>query len=92
MAGDLWHVKPLLEEMGIEVVATLTGDARTEEIQSAHAAKLNLVQCSGSMTYLAKKMRELYGTPYARISFFGCQDMASALRTTAEFFGGGLKE
>ncbi len=92
VAGDLWHVKPLFEEMGIEVVAALTGDARTEEIQSAHAAKLNLVQCSGSMTYLAKKMLELYGTPYRRISFFGCQDMASALRTAAEFFGGGLKE
>jgi nitrogenase molybdenum-cofactor synthesis protein NifE len=77
---------PLLEEMGIDVVATLTGDARVADIQRAHTAKLNLVQCSGSMTYLAKKMEERYGIPYRRISFFGLREMASALRTTADFF------
>jgi nitrogenase molybdenum-cofactor synthesis protein NifE len=38
------------------------------------------------MTYLAKKMEEKYGIPYKRISFFGLQDMSSALRTAAEFF------
>lgn len=86
VAGDVWSVKPFFEEMGIEVVATLTGDARVAEIQRAHAARLNLVQCSGSMTYLAKKMEERYAIPYKRISFFGLQDMASALRTAAEFF------
>ncbi|RQW78127.1 MAG: nitrogenase iron-molybdenum cofactor biosynthesis protein NifE [Methanothrix sp.] len=86
VAGDVWSVKPFFEEMGIEVVATLTGDARVAEIQRAHAARLNLVQCSGSMTYLAKKMEEKYAIPYKRISFFGLQDMASALRTAAEFF------
>ena len=86
VAGDVWSVKPFFEEMGIEVVATLTGDARVAEIQRAHTALLNLVQCSGSMTYLAKKMEEKYGIPYKRISFFGLQDMSSALRTAAEFF------
>ena len=59
-------VKPFFEEMGIEVVAALTGDARVAEIQRAHTAQLNLVQCSGSMTYLAKKMEEKYGIPYRR--------------------------
>jgi nitrogenase molybdenum-cofactor synthesis protein NifE len=88
VAGDLWSVKPLLEEMGIEIVASLTGDARVAEIQRAHYARLNLVQCSGSMTFLAKKMEERYGIPYKRISFFGLEDMAFALRCTAEFFGG----
>jgi len=46
-----------------------------------------LVQCSGSMTYLAKKMEEKYGIAYRRISFFGLKDMSEALRTAAEFFG-----
>lgn len=86
VAGDLWHVKPFFQEMGIEVVAALTGDARVAEIQRAHTAQLNLVQCSGSMTYLAKKMEEKYGLPYRRISFFGLQDMSDALRTAVEFF------
>jgi nitrogenase molybdenum-cofactor synthesis protein NifE len=38
------------------------------------------------MTYLAKKMQGKYGIPYKRISFFGLQDMSTALRTAAEFF------
>ncbi|MCR3883337.1 nitrogenase iron-molybdenum cofactor biosynthesis protein NifE [Methanotrichaceae archaeon M04Ac] len=86
VAGDLWNVLPLFEEMGVEVIASFTGDSRVEEIQRAHKAKLNLVQCSGSMTYLAKKMEEKYGISYRRVSFFGIGDISSALRTTAEFF------
>jgi len=87
VAGDLSFVKPFFEEMGLEVVATFTGDSRVEEIKRAQCAKLNLVQCSGSMTYLAKKMEEKYGIPYRRISFFGLHDMSAALRTAAEFLG-----
>ena len=87
VARDLSYVKPFFEEMGLEVVATLTGDARVEEIERAHTAQLNLVQCSGSMTYLAKKMEEKYGIAYRRISFFGQKDMSEALRTAAGFFG-----
>ncbi len=86
VADDLQFVKPLFQDMGLEVVATLTGDARVVEIQRAHTAQLNLVQCSGSMTYLAKNMEEKYGIPYRRISFFGLQDMSNALRTAAQFF------
>ena len=86
VAGDLWNIRPYFEEMGIEIIASLTGDSRVEDIQKAHCSKLNLVQCSGSMTYLAKTLKEKYGIPYQRISFFGSEDMASALRTTAEFF------
>ena len=44
VAGDLWAIKPLFEEMGIEVVATFTGDGRVAEIQRSHTARLNLVQ------------------------------------------------
>jgi len=38
------------------------------------------------MTYLAKRLEEKYGTPYRRVSFFGLGDMASALRTAADYF------
>jgi nitrogenase molybdenum-cofactor synthesis protein NifE len=86
VAGDLWSIMPLFEEMGMEIVATFTGDGRVEKVQGAHAAKLNLVQCSGSMTFLAKKLESKYGTPYRRVSFFGLRDMASALRSSAEYF------
>lgn len=86
VAGDLWSIRPYFESMGIEVISSLTGDGRVEEIRRAHHARLNLVQCAGSMTYLAKMLEKKYGTPYCKISFFGLEDMASALRITAEFF------
>lgn len=47
--------------MGIEVVATITGDGRVDAIRRCHGAKLNLVQCSGSMTHLAGKKAIVYG-------------------------------
>jgi nitrogenase molybdenum-cofactor synthesis protein NifE len=86
IAGDLWSIRSYFEEIGIEVVSTLTGDSRVAEIQSAHLAGLNLVQCSSSMNSLAKRLYERYGIPYRQVSFLGLADMSSALRTAAEFF------
>jgi nitrogenase molybdenum-cofactor synthesis protein NifE len=70
--------------MGIEVVSVLTGDGRVDEIRRAHGARLNVVQCAGSMTPLAKAMQERYGIPFIRVSFFGIEDTADALYRTAE--------
>lgn len=86
LAGEAWILKEYYRRMGIEVVSVLTGDGRIDEIRRAHGAKLNLVQCSGSMTSLAKQMESKYGIPYKRISYFGLEDMAQALYAAAEFF------
>ncbi len=86
VAGDLWLVKPLFERMGIQVITSMTGDSTARTISQAHRAQLNLVQCSGSMTYLAKWMKEKYGIPFLKVSFFGIEDLCTALRATAEFF------
>ncbi|MFA7036276.1 MAG: nitrogenase iron-molybdenum cofactor biosynthesis protein NifE [Methanosarcina sp.] len=87
VAGDVWLVKPLFEKMGIEVIVSMTGDSTAESISRAAEADLNLVQCSGSMTYLAKWMQQEYGIPYQTVSFFGIEDISIALRETAEYFG-----
>ncbi|WP_440952137.1 nitrogenase iron-molybdenum cofactor biosynthesis protein NifE [Methanococcoides sp. FTZ1] len=87
VAGDVWLVKPLFERMGIQVITSMTGDSTIDSISKCHGAQLNLVQCSGSMTYLAKWMKKEYGIPFQKISFFGMEDLGNALRTTAEFFG-----
>ncbi|WP_340820384.1 nitrogenase iron-molybdenum cofactor biosynthesis protein NifE [Methanolobus sp. WCC4] len=87
VAGDVWLVKPLFEKMGIQVITSMTGDATVDSISKAHGAQLNLVQCSGSMTYLAKWMMKEFGIPFRKVSYFGIEDLAIALRTTAEFFG-----
>jgi nitrogenase molybdenum-cofactor synthesis protein NifE len=87
VAGDVWLIKPLFEQMGIEVIVSMTGDSTARSISRAAEADLNLVQCSGSMTYLAKWMQREYGTPYLTVSFFGIEDISIALRKTAEYFG-----
>jgi nitrogenase molybdenum-cofactor synthesis protein NifE len=87
LAGETWIIKDYYKRMGIQVAACLTGDGRVADIGRAHRAGLNVVRCSGSMTYLAKMMKEAYGIPFIRVSYFGIEDMSKALYDVAEFFG-----
>jgi nitrogenase molybdenum-cofactor synthesis protein NifE len=86
LAGEIWTIKEYYRRMGIEVVSCITGDGRVDEIKRAHGAALNVVQCSGSMTHLAKRLEEKYGTPQIRVSYFGIEDMSEALYDVARFF------
>ncbi|QEN04592.1 nitrogenase iron-molybdenum cofactor biosynthesis protein NifE [Thiospirochaeta perfilievii] len=86
LAGEAWMIQKYYEQMGIEVVSILTGDGRVEKISKSHGASLNVVQCSGSLSYLAKQMEEDYGIPYKRVSYFGIEDMSKALYDVADFF------
>ncbi len=87
VAGESWIIKEYFARMGVEVVSVLTGDGRVDEIRRAHGARLNVVQCAGSMTPLAKAMEEKYGIPFIRVSFFGIEDTAHALYEVAEKLG-----
>ena len=87
VAGESWIIKNYLSRMGVAVVSVLTGDGRVDEIRRAHGARLNVVQCAGSMTPLAKAMQERYGIPFIRVSFFGIEDTAHALYEVAEKLG-----
>ena len=86
LAGEAWIIKDYYEQMGIEVVSTMTGDGRVDDIKRSHGASLNIVQCSGSMVRLAKMMEEKYGIPYLRVSYFGIEDMSKALYDVAAHF------
>ena len=87
VAGESWIIKDYFARMGVEVVSVLTGDGRIDEIRRAHGVRLNVVQCAGSMTPLAKAMEEKYGIPFIRVSFFGIEDTAHALYEVAEKLG-----
>lgn len=87
LAGEALIIKNYYESLGIQVVSVMTGNSRIGDIQKAHQASLNVVQCSGSMTYLAKQMEDVYGIPYLRVSYFGFEDMAQALYDVAFHFG-----
>jgi nitrogenase molybdenum-cofactor synthesis protein NifE len=86
IGGEAWIIRDYYERMGIQVVSIMTGDGRVEEIGKSHGAKLNVVQCSGSMTHLAKAMQEKYNIPFIRVSYFGIEDMAQALYDVASHF------
>ena len=87
IAGEAWMIRTYFERIGIQVVATITGDGRVDDLRRCHGAKLNLVQCSGSMTHLARLLERDHAIPNQRVSFFGFEDTASALYAAAEFFG-----
>jgi nitrogenase molybdenum-cofactor synthesis protein NifE len=86
LAGEIWIIRDYFKRMGIEVVANITGDGRVGDLQRAHGAALNVVQCSGATMDLALMMEEVYGTPHLRVSYFGVEDMAESLYTVARFF------
>jgi len=86
IAGEAWILKEYFRKMGVEVVSTFTGDGRIDEIRNARRASLNLVQCSGSITSLAKRMESEYGIPFVRVSFFGIEDVSKALYAVADAF------
>ncbi|GBE04561.1 nitrogenase molybdenum-iron protein alpha chain [bacterium BMS3Abin10] len=86
LAGEAWIIRDYYKKMGVRVVSVMTGDGRVDDIRRSHGASLNVVQCSGSMMYLAKMMEEKYGIPYIRVSYFGIEDMSKALYDVAEHF------
>ncbi len=86
IAGEAWIIKDYYERMGLDVVSVFTGDGRVENIKRSHGAALNVVQCSGSMLHLAERMKEEYGIPFKRVSYFGIEDMSKALYDVAEYF------
>ncbi len=86
IGGEAWMIRKYYEKMGVNVVSIMTGDGRVDDIRKAHGAKLNVVQCSGAMTYLAESMKERFGIPYIRVSYFGLEDMAKALYDVADYF------
>ena len=83
IAGEFWHVLPLLDELGIRVLCTLAGDARFEEVQTMHKAEVNMMVCSKAMINVARKLQEQYGTPWFEGSFYGVSDTTQALRDFA---------
>ena len=86
LAGETWMIRDYYARMGVQVVSCITGDGRIDDIRRSHGAALNVVQCSGSMTYLAKSMKEKYGIPFIRVSYFGVEDISKSLYDVARHF------
>jgi len=87
VTGDMWQYRHLLEELGIRVLSTLSGDGRINEIRCAHRAKLNVIVCAKSLISLTRKMQQHYGIPHISLSFYGKRDTSNGLLAIAEALG-----
>jgi nitrogenase molybdenum-cofactor synthesis protein NifE len=88
LAGELWQVKPLFDELGIRILACISGDAKYREVASSHRARAAMMVCSKAMINVARKMEERYGIPFFEGSFYGISDMSDALRQIARLLVG----
>lgn len=87
VTGDMWQYSHLLEELGIRVLSTLSGDGRVDAIRTAHRAKLNVIVCAKSLVSFTRKMQERYGIPSISLSFYGKRDTSDGLLAIAEALG-----
>ena len=84
LSGELWQVKPLLDELGIRILSCISGDAKYHEIARSHRARAAMMVCSKAMINVARKMEERYGIPFFEGSFYGIGDMSDSLRRIAQ--------
>ncbi len=84
IAGEFWHVLPLLDELGLRVLCTLSGDARFREVQTMHKAEVNMMVCSKAMVNVARKLQKEYQIPWFEGSFYGITDTSQSLRDFAK--------
>ncbi len=83
LAGELWQIKPLLDELGIRLLACISGDAKYKEVAYSHRARAAMMVCSKAMINIARKMEERYDIPFFEGSFYGISDMSDSLRQIA---------
>ena len=87
LAAEAWIVRKYLEAIGLKMNTAITGDATIDSLKDAKKASLNIVQCAGSMTYLAKQMNKRFGIPFERVRFFGIQDTLRSIEIIVDAIG-----
>jgi nitrogenase molybdenum-iron protein alpha chain len=87
MDWDLRMIRPLLERLGLNIVAVFTGNERIGNLIKMPDVKLNIVHCQRSAEYIADMVKDGYDIPFVRASFFGIEQTSMALRKAAAHFG-----
>jgi nitrogenase molybdenum-cofactor synthesis protein NifE len=88
ITGEMWQYSPLLEEIGIRILASFSGDARVDKMRQAHRAKLNIVVCAKSVEAVCKLMEQRWGIPFISASFYGMRDASESIRNICMALGG----
>jgi nitrogenase molybdenum-iron protein alpha chain len=85
--NDMRTFEPLFEKTGVRILTRFTGNVSVDEMKIMHRAKLNMIHCQRSASYIADMMEAKYGTPSLDVTLFGMEATAKALRDVAAFFG-----
>ncbi|SEH51198.1 nitrogenase component 1 [Magnetospirillum fulvum] len=83
VAGELGHIRALLAELGLRVLASIPGDGRYAAIAGSHRARAAITFCSRAFDGLAEAMRDRYGIPFIHGSFYGSANISATLRGIA---------
>ncbi len=87
VGGETAVIKDLLKKIGVEVHVSLTGEASWSQVESMSQAGLNLLFCGTTAEDFCRKMKEAFGIPYMKVSFYGLKSIAASLRKIGAFFG-----
>jgi len=85
IAGEQWEMVRLLDEVGIRLISSLSGDARVREVGMMHRAQVNMMVCSRALLNVARRMKEDYDIPYFEGSFYGAKNTTKTILTIAEY-------
>jgi nitrogenase molybdenum-iron protein alpha chain len=86
IGGDAFEIDRTLQDCGVTVVSTFSGNSTYDQFANAHTADLNTIMCHRSINYVAEMMETKYGIPWIKINFIGAEATAKALRKIAHYF------
>ena len=86
IGGDAFEIDRILDDCGITVVSTFSGNSTYDQFANAHTADLNTIMCHRSINYVAEMMETKFGIPWIKINFIGAEASAKSLRKIANYF------
>ncbi len=86
IGGDAFELERLLEDCGITLVASFSGNSSYDYFANSHTADLNLIMCHRSINYVAEMMETKFGIPWIKVNFIGGEATAKSLRKIARYF------
>jgi nitrogenase molybdenum-iron protein alpha chain len=86
IGGDAFEIDRIMDDCGITVVSTFSGNSTYEQFANSHTADLNTIMCHRSINYVAEMMETKFGIPWIKINFIGAEASAKSLRKIAKYF------
>lgn len=87
IGGDAFVIEDLFEKIGVDIIATMSGNSTLEQFETAHTADFSLVMCHRSINYVAEMLETSFGIPWAKANFIGAEATAKTLRKVGQYFG-----